>query len=317
MPSAMRFVLVGSELDKQERGDEADEDGEHGHADRGVAHGRHPFDASNRADARELDLRARQKQQHDEEHDRRQRVGDVGPAIGELEERSHPLRGEGEDHRAEIGERQAAQPTDHRGRERADDQERQRGGRHVGRLRREQDAGQRGERTAERPREARQHRRTCAAERGEIAVVDDRTHRDPDTRAEQQDAEPDREADRDHDRDEAVPREQHVADVEALAREQLRHRVRGVLVPDHVRDTDQREQQPDRDHELHHQGLALEPTHDRPVEPDPHQRRDHEHHERQPPRPAARSSEPMSCQSTYARNMPIAPCAKLKMPVVV
>ena len=59
-----------------------------------------------------------------------------------------------------------------------------------------------------------------------------------------------------------------VADVEPVALEQRGHRVRVVLVPDHVRETDEREHQPDGDHELHHEGLALEVAHDRPVERD-------------------------------------------------
>ena len=70
-----------------------------------------------------------------------------------------------------------------------------------------------------RPREARQPRRPRARERRELAVVDDRAHRDAEPRAEQQDPQPDREQ-----RPRvtivmnAVPREHDVADVEALAR---------------------------------------------------------------------------------------------------
>ena len=57
-------------------------------------------------------------------------------------------------------------------------------------------------------------------------------------------------------------------------------RVAEVLVPDHVRETDEREHQPDRHHELHDELLALQVAHDRAVEPDAEQRRDHEHDER-------------------------------------
>ena len=246
-----------------------------------------------------------------------QRVGHVRPAIGELEERAHPLRREREDQRAEVGERQAAQPADDRGRERGDDQERQRGGRHVGRLRREQDAGERGERTAERPREARQHRRARAAERGEVAVVDDGPHRDADAGPEQQDAQPDREPDRDHDRDEPVPREQHLADVEAVALEERGIECALFWFQIMFASPINANISPTVTMSCTTSGLPWRWRMIARSSRDPEQRRD-----ARARRAAARNTcgspwSTVSSQSTYAKNMPIAPCAKLKMPVVV
>ena len=318
MPSAMRFVLVGSCSTRRTRRASAMKTT---NTAMPIAVSRTDDTRSTRRtalDARELDLGARQQQQHDEEHDRRQRVGHVGPAIGELEERAHPLRREREDQRAEIGQRQAAQPADDRGRERGDDQERERRGRHVGRLRREQDAGERGERTAERPREAREHRRARAAERGEIAVVDDGAHRDADPRPEQQDAQPDRERDRDHDRDEAVPREQrrrrcgspgpaNSCGIECASfwfQIMFARPMNANIRPTVTMSCTTR-------------GLPCRCRMIARSSAMPEQRRDDEHDERQHDRPAAARGATVSSQSTYARNMPIAPCAKLKMPVVV
>ena len=154
-------------------------------------------------------------------------------------------------------------------------------------------------------------------ERGEVTVVDDGPHRDADARPEQQDAQADGERDRDHD----VMNRCHVSTTSpmwnAVPLEERGQRVGVVLVPDHVRETDEREHQPDRDHELHDERLALQVAHDRAVEPDAEERGDHEHDERQRERAAANPWWTVSSQSTYARNMPIAPWAKLKMPVVV
>jgi hypothetical protein len=68
--------------------------------------------------------------------------------------------------------------------------------------------------------------------------------------------------------------------VKAALAEQARERVVEVLVPDHVGQPDEREHQADGDEELHHELLALEVAHDRPVEADPDERRDDQHRER-------------------------------------
>ena len=63
--------------------------------------------------------------------------------------------------RAEVGQRQAAEATDDGGRERRDDEERERPARRHARVGCEQDPGQRGQRASERPREARDQRRSA------------------------------------------------------------------------------------------------------------------------------------------------------------
>ena len=57
----------------------------------------------------------------------------------------------------------------------------------------EEDAGDRGHRRAERPREHRDAAGLDAVEAGELAVVDDRAHRDAEARAGEQDLEAERE----------------------------------------------------------------------------------------------------------------------------
>ena len=218
----------------------------------------------------------------------------VGSAAGTFVQRPEnlrndcdPLHREREDQRAEIRERQAAEAADDRGRERGDDQERQRSaGRHVGRVGREQDAGERGQRAAERPREAREHRRAGAAEAASSRLST--TARIATPRRVRNSRMP--QADRERDRDaRSVMSRCHVSSTSPMWKplpvEERRQRVAVVLVPDHVRETDEREHQPDRHHELHDERLALQVAHDRPVEPDAEQRRDHEHR-----RAAARSA---------------------------
>ena len=107
-----------------------------------------------------------------------------------------------------------------------------------------------------------------AGERGEVAVVDDGAHRDAEPGAEQAGC-----AGRSRD---AIATtivmnrcqvSSTLADVEALALpKSAGSECAVVLVPDHVREADEREHQADRDHELHDERLALQVAHDRPVE---------------------------------------------------
>ena len=88
MPSVRRLTLVGIRA-RQGTQPRRHDDDEHGHADRGVAHRRDPLDAPDLARCGANWISARgSEQQHDEEHDRRQRVGNVRPPVGELEERA-------------------------------------------------------------------------------------------------------------------------------------------------------------------------------------------------------------------------------------
>ncbi len=143
-------------------------------------------------------------------------------------------------------ERQALQATDDRGRERRQDQQGERLDVEGGELLGEEDAGDRGHRRAERPREHRHAAGLDAVEAGELAVVDDRAHRDAEARAGEQDLEAERETEADDDGDEARPRHERVADLEAAGAEEAVDVARLLRVPDQAGEAHEGEHETDR-----------------------------------------------------------------------
>ena len=75
---------------------------------------------------------------------------------------------------------------------------------------------------------------------GELAVVDDRAHRDTEARARQEDLQAERESESDDDGDEARPRHERVADVEAAGAEEPVDVARLLRVPDQAREAHER-----------------------------------------------------------------------------
>ncbi len=111
---------------------------------------------------------------------------------------------EAEDERADERHGKAAQPTDHRGREAVQGQERQLGRRQAGLSdeRSDEHAGEGGEHEAQHPAHLRQPVRLGAGQRDELGVVDHRAHGDAEPGPAQEQAEPDahhRGDDHDHD----------------------------------------------------------------------------------------------------------------------
>ena len=181
-------------------------DEQHDHADHGVAHGRDALDAPDHVDARELELApAGSSSSTMNSMIVGMRGRRVRPAAAELQERAASTAvDEREDQRAEVGERQAAEPADRR-RPRTTVMISSVSGPLVdmpvsGASRMPASAA------SEQPSAHEKLETTLgpgARERGELAVVDDRAHRHAEPRAEQQEPQADRERDREHDGDEA------------------------------------------------------------------------------------------------------------------
>ena len=178
-------------------------------------------------------------------------------------------------------QRQAAEPAEHRGRERVDDQQREQDRAQRSTLeRRDQDAGQRGEADAEHPTDERRPVGPSAVQFEQRAVVDDRTHRDAGTGAVEEHAQPDRERDRDeHDRD-VVPQQHGPEHVHLfVGAEERLDRVRVVRFPHPVRGRDQCEEHRDRDDELDDLGRVLDAADHDPVQQRAERGREHEQDE--------------------------------------
>ena len=152
----------------------------------------------------------REHQQHDEQHDDRQRVVDaLHPHRHVLHLAETPVEvaeGQPENHRAQRREREAAQAADDGDGVRADHEQGQAGDveREDGR---EQDAGQRREHAPDDPARGRRDIGILAVEAREVAVVDDGPHRDADAGAREQRPQAERDARRDREHDEVVPRD--------------------------------------------------------------------------------------------------------------
>ena len=201
--------------------------------------------------------------EHDEQHDERQRVGKAGQAIPPVLRDDVPddVLGDPDGEPADEGERDVRERSDRRGAEGVHGEE----GEVVGLQadeREDQHPGQRRKRAAEHPGDASHAGRTCAGEVEQVGVVDGGAHLPTETGQSEQEVEQRRRHDGHDRRDDLVAEDVHPDDAVAIARTVAQREEPGDLqgvVAARVEDEAQRGNEhgePDRADDLERSALA-------------------------------------------------------------